>query len=89
VGKCIKTVNGVWGEGGEPFKGRAFEGGGKSLAKDGIVRCIESNMGDVYFEMFIGVGFSRVAVQCEGLPLVGERCGCDDVNERVTTSGWL
>jgi len=29
-------------------------------------------MGDVYFEVFVGVGFSRIAVQCEGLPLGGE-----------------
>jgi len=53
-------------EGGEPFKGRAFEGGGKSFAKSDIVGCVEGHMGDVYFEMFVGVGFSCVALQCEG-----------------------
>jgi len=62
VRKCIKTINGVWGEGGEPFKGRTFEGGGEGFAENDIVRCVEGHMGDVYFEMFVRVGFSRVAV---------------------------
>jgi len=46
-------------------------------------------VGDVHFGMFVEVGFSCVAVQCEGFPLAGERCSCDDVNERVATFGWL
>jgi len=46
-------------------------------------------MGDVNFKMFVRVDFFRVAVQCEGFPLAWERCGCDDVNERVATFGWL
>jgi len=50
------------GEGGEPFKGKAFEGGGESLVEDSIVRFVEGNMGDVHFKMFVGVGFSCVAV---------------------------
>ena len=35
-----QTVDGVWGKGGEPFEGWAFEGGGESFTENGIVGCI-------------------------------------------------
>jgi len=45
-------------------------------------------MGDVYFEVFMRVGFAGVAVQHEGFPL-GKNGGVGDkVDEGVTTS-WL
>jgi len=50
---------------------------------------IEGDMGDVYFDVLIGVGFSRIVVQCERFLLGGEGCVGDNVIERVTTSGWL
>jgi len=77
------------GKGGEPFKGRAFEGGGKSFTEKDVVGCIEGDIGYVYFEVLVRVGFSHVTVQCEGFPLGGERCVCDSVNEGVATSGGL
>ena len=89
VGECVKTVDEVWGNGSEPFKGRTFEGGRKSFTEDDIVGCVEGDVGYVYFELLVGVGFSRIEVQCERFPLDGERCIGDGVNERVTTSGWL
>ena len=46
-------------------------------------------MGDVYFEVFIMVGFASVAVQHEGFPL-GRKGGVGDkVGEGVTTSGLV
>jgi len=33
----------------EPFKGKAFEDGGKNYAKNGVVGCIEGDVGYVYF----------------------------------------
>jgi len=48
-------------------------------------------MGDVDFKMFVRVGFTGVAVQCEGFPL-GEEGGVgDEVGEGVVTFrlvGW-
>ena len=89
VGEGVKIVNGVWREGSEPFKGRAFEGGGKSFVEDDIMGCIEGDMGYVYFEVFIRVGFSRVTIQREGFPLGRERGVGDGINERVATPRWL
>jgi len=40
VGEGVKTIDRVWGEGSKPFKGRTFEGGGKSFTKDDIVRIV-------------------------------------------------
>jgi len=62
VGEGVKIVDRVWWEVSEPFKGRTFEGGGKSFAEDGIVGCIEGDMGYVYFEVLVRVGFSRIVV---------------------------
>jgi len=46
-------------------------------------------MGDVYFEVFIRVGFAGVTVQREGFPL-GRKGGVGDkVGEGVTTSGLV
>jgi len=46
-------------------------------------------MGDVYFEVFIGVGFDGVAVQREGFPL-GRKGGVGDkVSEGMMTSGLV
>jgi len=78
VGECVKIV-----------KGGAFESGGKSFTENGVVGCIAGHMGYVYFEVLVEVGFSRIAVQCEGFPLSGERCVGDNVNERVAASRWL
>ena len=89
MGECVQGVNRVWGKGGEPFKGRAFEGGRKNFTENDIMGCIEGEVGYVYFEVLVGVDFSCITVQCEGLPLDGERCVGDSVNERVATSGWL
>jgi len=89
VGECVKIVDGVCGKGSEPFEGRTFEEGGKSFTEDGIVGLIEGDVGYVYFKVLVRVGFSRIAVQCEGFPLDKERCVGDGVNERVATSGWL
>ena len=89
VGEGVEIVDGVWGKGSEPFQGKTFEGGRKRFIEDDIVGCIEGDVGYVYFEVFIGVGFSCIAVQCEGFPLDGERCVGDGINERVATSGWL
>jgi len=46
-------------------------------------------MGDVHLKVFVWVGVSCVAVQCEGFPLAREGCGGDDVNEMVVTSGLV
>jgi len=88
AGEGVKTFDGVWGKGSEPFKGGTFKGGRKSFTKDDIVGYIEGNVGYVYFKVLVRVGFSRIAVQCEGFPLDGERCVGDGVNERVATFGW-
>jgi len=46
-------------------------------------------MGDVYFEVFIRVGFASVVVQREGFP-IGMKGGVGDkVGKRVTTSGLV
>jgi len=89
VGEGVKIVDGVWGKGSEPFKGRTFEGGGKSVTEEGIVGCIKGDVGYVYFKVLVKVGLSRIVVQCEGFPLNMERCVSDGVNERVATPGWL
>jgi len=89
VGEGVKIVDGVWGKGSEPFKGRTIEDGGKSFTEDDIVGCIEGDMGYVYFEVLVGVDFSRIAIHCEGFPLDRERCVGDGVSERVVTlGGW-
>ena len=46
-------------------------------------------MGDVYFEVFIGVGFTGIAVQCEGFPLGRKRGVGDKVDEGMVTSGLV
>jgi len=48
---------------------------------------VKGEMGNVDFEMFVGVGFTSVTLQCEGFPLGGEGGVGNEVNERVTTSG--
>ena len=70
VGEGVEVVNGIWWESSEPFEGRAFEGGWKGFAEDGIMGRIEDNMGYVYFEVLVGVGFSRITVPREGFPFV-------------------
>jgi len=40
----------------------AFEDGGKSFTKNDIVGCIEGDAAYVYFEVLVGVGFSRITV---------------------------
>jgi len=46
-------------------------------------------MGDVDFEVFIGVSFASIAVQGERFPLGGERGVGDEIGEGVTTSGLV
>ena len=46
-------------------------------------------MGDVDFKMFVGVGFTSVAVQCEGFPLDEKGGVGDEVSEGVATSGLV
>jgi len=62
VGEGVEIVDGVWGKGNEPLKGKTFEDGGKSLTKDDIVGCIEGNVGYVYFQVLVEVAFSRIAI---------------------------
>jgi len=89
VREGVKVVNGIWWESSEPFEGRAFEGGWKSFAEDGIMGCIKGDMGYVYFEVLIGVGFSRITVQHEKFPLGRESGVGDGISEKVATLGWL
>ena len=46
---------------------------------------VEGDVGDIDFDVFIGVGFTNVTLQCEGFPLGGEGDVGDEVDERVTT----
>jgi len=46
-------------------------------------------MGDVDFKLFVEVGFTSVAVQCEGFLLGGKGGVDDEVGERVATSGLV
>jgi len=46
-------------------------------------------MGDVDFKVFVRVGFTSVAVQCEGFPLGGKGGVGDEVSEGVATSGLV
>jgi len=46
-------------------------------------------MGDVDFKMFVRVGFTGVAVKCEGFPLGGKGSVSDEVGEGVATSGLV
>jgi len=72
VGEGVEADNGVWREGGKPFKGRAFQGGRKDFAKNGIMGSVEGDVGDIDFEVFIRVGFTSVTFQRERFPLDGE-----------------
>jgi len=51
--------------------------------------CIEGDMGYVYFEVLVRVGFSRLTVQREEFLLGRERGVGDGISERVVTPGWL
>ena len=46
-------------------------------------------MSDVYFEVFIRVGFASVVVQREGFPLGRKEGVGDKVGEGMTTSGLV
>jgi len=89
VGEGVEAVIGVWRKGGKPFKGRALEGGRKGFTKNGIMGGVESDVGDVDFEVFIGVGFTSVTLQREGFLLGGEEGVGDEVGERVTAPGFV
>ena len=39
-----------------------FEGGRKSFTENGVMGRIEGDIGDVYFEVLVGVDFSRIAL---------------------------
>ena len=45
-------------------------------------------MGDVDFKVFVGVGFTGVAVHCEGFPLGRKRGVGDEVGEGWRRLGW-
>jgi len=87
VWEGVVVVDRVWWEGREPFEGGAFGGGRKGFAKDCVMGSVKCDVGDVDFEVFVGVGFTSVTLQCEGFPL-GEKAGVgDEVGERVTMFG--
>ena len=46
-------------------------------------------MGDVDFEVFVGVGFTSVSVQCEGFPLGGKGGVSDKVGEGEGDGGQV
>ena len=46
-------------------------------------------MGDVDFQVFVGVGFAGVAIQVEGFPLGRERSVSDKICEWVAASGLV
>jgi len=46
-------------------------------------------MGNVDFEVLVGVGFASIVVQGERFPLGRKRGGGDKVSEGVTTSGLV
>ena len=46
-------------------------------------------MGDVDFQVFVGVGFVGVAIQVEGFPLGWERSVSDKICEWVAASGLV
>ena len=50
---------------------------------------VQGDMGDVYFRVFIRVGFADVSVQCEGFPLGRKGSVGDKVGEGMTTSGLV
>jgi len=53
--------------------------------------CIKGDMGYVYLEVLVRVGFARITVQCEGFPLGRESGVGDGISERVATPrslGW-
>jgi len=87
VGEGVEAVNGVWREGGKPFEGRAFQGGGKGFAENGIMGIVEGDVGDVDLEVFIWVGFTSVTFKCERFPLGGEGSVGDEIGKRVTAPG--
>ena len=64
-------------------------GGGEGLAEGRVLGRVQGDMGDVYFEVFIGVGFTGIAVQCEGFPLGRKRGVGDKVDEGMVTSGLV
>jgi len=50
---------------------------------------VEGDVGDVDFEVFIGVSFTSVTLQGERFPLGGEGGGGDEVGERVMAPGLV
>ena len=44
-------------------------GGREGLAENGIVRSVEGDMGDIDLEVFILIGLTCIAFQCERFPL--------------------
>ena len=46
-------------------------------------------MGDVNFQVFVGVGFASVAIEVEWFPLGWERGVSDKICERVAASGLV
>ena len=91
VGEVVEAVNGVWQKGGKPFKGRAFQGGRKGLVENNIMGSVEGDVGDVDLQVFVWVGLTGVAFQCERFPLGREGSVGDKIGKRMTVpklSGW-
>jgi len=91
VGEGVEAVNGVWQKGGKPFEGRAFKGGRKGLAENNIMESVEGDVGDVDLEVFVWVGLTGVAFQCERFPLGKEGGAGNEISKRMTAprlGGW-
>ena len=58
-------------------------GGGKGFVEDYVLGGVQGNMSDVDFKVFVGVGFTSVAVLCEGFPMGGKR-----VLAMKSVKGW-
>jgi len=85
-GKNVEAVDGVRRKGCEPFQSRALEGGGEGFVEDCVLGRVQSDMGDIDFEVLVRVGFASIAVQSEGFPLGRKKGVGDKFGERVTTS---
>ena len=91
VGEGVEAVNGVWRKGGKPFEGRALKGGRKGLAENNIMGSVEGEVGDVDLKVFVWVGLTSVAFQCERFPLGREGSVGNEIGKRMTASrlsGW-
>jgi len=87
VGEGVKVVDGVWRKGGKPFEGRAFKGGRKGLAENGVVRSVKGDVGDIDLEVFVWIGLTCVAFKCERFSLGREGGVGDEISKRMAAFG--